>query len=855
MEIFLLVVVLVFVLVIFKQQQNNLIKFQIEIRNLAFKLDDLKKQIDQKLKASKEIDDSSIPVNKTVVNSKDDLNQSVQILNKDVDAAQVLKPEGKTASIFSEKTNSDNEKNTIQTNEISIQKEIELTKQIANPKVVEVPKPYVVQKSWLANFKERNPDIEKFIGENLISKLGILILVLGISFFVKYAIDKDWINEPARVGIGILAGGIIMAVAHRLRRSFPAFSSVFVAGSVSVFYFTIGIAFHDYALFNQTVAFLIMVVITVFSAFVSISYNRKELAILTLIGGFAVPFMVSTGSGNYNVLFTYIAILNVGMLGIAYFKKWTIITLLAFVFSSFIFVIWFVFEFVNKSVPYFGAIGYASLMFIIFSIAAVINNIRNKGAFSKIEYFILLANTAVYFGIGATIFQNWNSNFKGAFTLILALYNLLFAIVLYRKFGIKKNAIYFLLGLALTFVTITIPFQFNGNFITLFWAAEAVLLLWLSQKSKITTFRVAAIVVQFLMIISLVIDWGQNYFVFSEFVLTPFLNKMFITGCFAVASFVFSYFILSKENENVNFYCLTLDTKIYKNITLIIAVVLGYFVGIIEIDYQVENRFLNQGSILAYVTTFHYVYTTLVVYFLFKQNYKATNVVGLVVVAINILWFLIVSHRLMSKEIFENLIFNYNSNSAYILHYVIFICFGSCLFLIIKNRQKKAISKVLNTNFAMWIYAFCIVFALSNEIMLHSLFASAQSIKDSFIGMQNSSQFVSDYAQEVFYKTELSLVKKRVIKIGFPILWGLLSFVFLIFGIKKQIKQLRIIALALLGLTVVKLFIFDINVSGPGRIVAFILLGILILIISFAYQKLNRKNLDQPKNNQDEKNN
>ncbi|WP_299516942.1 DUF2339 domain-containing protein, partial [uncultured Flavobacterium sp.] len=163
---------------------------------------------------------------------------------------------------------------------------------------------FVPQKSWFENFKEKNPDIEKFIGENLINKIGILILVLGISFFVKYAIDKDWINEPARVGIGILCGSLLMGIAHKLKKNYSAFSSVIVAGAISVFYFTIAIAFHEYQLFSQTVAFVIMVVITAFSAIVSVSYNRQELAVLTLIGGFAVPFMVSTGEGNYVVLFT-----------------------------------------------------------------------------------------------------------------------------------------------------------------------------------------------------------------------------------------------------------------------------------------------------------------------------------------------------------------------------------------------------------------------------------------------------------------------------------------------------------------------------------------------------------------------
>jgi uncharacterized membrane protein len=81
--------------------------------------------------------------------------------------------------------------------------------------------------------------------------------------------------------------------------------------------------------------------------------------------------------------------------------------------------------------------------------------------------------------------------------------------------------------------------------------------------------------------------------------------------------------------------------------------------------------------------------------------------------------------------------------------------------------------------------------------------------------------------------------RTQIIKTGFPILWGILAFIFLIIGIRKRIKNLRIIALALLGITILKLFLVDIsNASETGKIIAFILLGILILIISFVYQKL-----------------
>ena len=114
-------------------------------------------------------------------------------------------------------------------------------------------------------------DLEKFIGENLLSKIGITVLVLGISFFVKYAIDQNWINEAGRVIIGLIAGGILIGIAHRIRNSYRSFSSVLMGGGLTVFYFTIAFAFHQYHLISQTAGFIIMVIITAFAvAFISL---------------------------------------------------------------------------------------------------------------------------------------------------------------------------------------------------------------------------------------------------------------------------------------------------------------------------------------------------------------------------------------------------------------------------------------------------------------------------------------------------------------------------------------------------------------------------------------------------------
>jgi uncharacterized membrane protein len=108
-----------------------------------------------------------------------------------------------------------------------------------------------------------------------------------------------------------------------------------------------------------------------------------------------------------------------------------------------------------------------------------------------------------------------------------------------------------------------------------------------------------------------------------------------------------------------------------------------------------------------------------------------------------------------------------------------------------------------------------------------------------------------EYLKYNLVETKISRLKTQIIKIGYPILWGIFSFIFLIIGIKKQWKILRIIALSLLGITIVKLFVYDIkNVSETGKIIAFILLGVLILIISFVYQKIKKLVNDETSENE-----
>ena len=703
-------------------------------------------------------------------------------------------------------------------------------------------------------FKEQNPDLEKFIGENLINKIGILILVLGISYFVKYAIDKDWINEPARVGIGVLSGALILALAHKLQKKYAAFSSVLVAGAIAVFYFTIAIAFHEYKLFNQTVAFIIMVLITAFSCLISLSYNRMELAILSLIGGFAVPFMLSTGSGNYVVLFSYIAILDIGILTLAYFKKWNLVNILAFAFTTMLFGGWLFTEMVAKAPHYLGALIFAFIFYLLFVATNIINNIRTKGTFSKPQLVILVINSFIFYGYGMLILSEYHPEFSGLFTAVLASLNLVYAWILFKKFGLDKKAVYLLIGLTLTFITLAIPVQFEGNFITLFWAAEAALLMWLAKKSEIKSYRFASVFVQGLMLISLCIDWMLLYKGNDKLLII--FNPIFSTGIVAVASLVVVRYILRTETEVLKKFNIVFNPVQYYNLIGKLAILLGYFVGMFEIGYQSGMYFGSEThSLYTLPVLYHLLFTSIVVFFLYRTKTNMSLQVLNVIAMGNILAYTFLFFNLPFMEQKHNISIGKGSLVSYYTHFLNLILILYFSYLLYKTNEKQKVFSFANHRLFIWGAAFVLVFLVSSELMLQGILLMDLQITPTMLTEYTSGFSDSNaiYHKQYLTSTLISDAKYTIIKTGLPVLWGVLAFIFLILGIKKQVKSLRIIALSLLGITIVKLFTYDIsNVSETGKIIAFILLGALVLVISFVYQKIKVLVIDEDKTTENE---
>ncbi|PWK72496.1 putative membrane protein DUF2339 [Mucilaginibacter oryzae] len=662
------------------------------------------------------------------------------------------------------------------------------------------------------SFFERHPDLEKFIGENLINKIGITILVLAIGFFVKYAIDNDWIGKVGRVGVGIVCGGILIGLAHWLRNSYKAFSSVLVGGGLAVFYFTITLAFQQFHLFSQITSFIILTVITVFAVALSLLYDKQELAVIALVGGFASPFMVSNGSANYSGLLTYLLILNTGLLIIAYFKAWRILNIVSFGFTVIVFS---TVLYTLTAPTYSTGFIFAGIFYVLYFAVNVANNVRENKKFIASDFTILLLNTGLYFAVGLYLLTMMHQEqYRGLFCVSLAVINLVLSYILFRNRKVDTNILYLLIGITLTFISLAAPIQLHGHSITIFWASEAVLLYWLYQKSNIGLMKYTSLLLWIAMLLSLLMDWYQIYSDHT-LTLTVIANKGFITTlCAALSSFLLA--VLMADN--------TIKTKrgpvIDRRIFSITGLILLFLSGLFEINHQFLNRFPYTDLNVLYMM----VYTPVFVFVYYLASFKIAVINFTENLKLGLLLTCIVVYLLLTPQFFDLQHVMLETGkvpaSHFMVHWIGAVFVGLVLYRVIRLSRKSSSAGV--TGLFTWGLSILVVIFLSLEVSLLS--------------------------NLLFYNQVRSInrIETVYIKTGLPVLWGLLSFALMWLGMKYKQRMMRVASLTLFSLTLIKLFLFDIkNIPVWGKIVAFFCLGVLLLIVAFMYQRTAKKTADE----------
>lgn len=200
----------------------------------------------------------------------------------------------------------------------SVSSALENSAEVLENKNREVPRYVVgnetVAKNVSSNIVEKNHEYN--IGSKIIPAIGIISVLFGVGFFLKYTFDHNLIDETGRVILGFALGVSFVAVGERLRSRFAGYSALLMGGGFAILYLAAKFGM-IYDLYSNAVGFILMTVITIAAVLIAFKTNSRIIAFVALIGGFLNPFLAASGQANEIVLFNYILLLLAGMIFLA----------------------------------------------------------------------------------------------------------------------------------------------------------------------------------------------------------------------------------------------------------------------------------------------------------------------------------------------------------------------------------------------------------------------------------------------------------------------------------------------------------------------------------------------------------
>ena len=336
----------------------------------------------------------------------------------------------------------------------------------------------------------------KLIGRtNMITRVGIVILFLGVSFLIKYA--SETVSVPVELRfLGIAAAALVVfLLGWRLRHKRRDYALLLQGAAVGTWYLVTFASMKVYPIVPPSFGFLLLVGLSVFAALMSVKQNAKSLAVFGILGGFLAPILASTGGGSHVMLFSYYAILNAGILAIVWFKAWRALTLMGFIFTFIICVAWGVMRY---QANLFASTEPFLLLFMLFYVAVVlIFGLRKRWPPQRfIDGPIVFGTPAIGFALQALLVEQfeygmaWSALGFGLF--YLGITALLWKMLTERAVLLRES----LTAIGVVMLTLAVPYVFNHDVTALVWAFEGAAAIWLSARQQRNWGGLLALVVQ-----------------------------------------------------------------------------------------------------------------------------------------------------------------------------------------------------------------------------------------------------------------------------------------------------------------------------------------------------------------------
>lgn len=424
---------------------------------------------------------------------------------------------------------------------------------------------------------------EFFTTGNVVAKIGIIVLFFGVAFLINYAVERNAFPLELRLALIALGGIIMLFTGWRLRHRKPAYALVLQGGAVGVLYFTVYATGKLYALMPLEYAFFIMFALVVLSGVLAYIQDSRVLAIFGTTGGFLAPVLTSSEQGSHIILFSYYALLNTGVFGLAWFKAWRSLNWVGFVFTFVIASLW---GYRYYQPAYFDSTEPFLILFFLFYVTIAILFAQRQPPNLK-----GLVDGSLVFGvplIGFTLQSELVSDFKYGqawSALAMSVIYFLLTMMLWQKQTLRILAEAFL-ALGVIFGSLAVPFTLDGHWTATVWALEGAGICWIGIRQHRVLPRLFGLLLQF----------GGAIAFLSAIEEPPgemaVLNSAYIGSVFVAIAGLFTSYYQYRHKDQLKSW-----EQGFHVVLLIWGLLWWMGAGIAEIDEYLPGRFVTNASI------------------------------------------------------------------------------------------------------------------------------------------------------------------------------------------------------------------------------------------------------------------
>jgi uncharacterized membrane protein len=649
------------------------------------------------------------------------------------------------------------------------------------------------KQDWLKSF-------ESSIGKQWIAWAGALVLFVAAGLFVKLAIENNWIGETGRVIMGILAGLALLAGGDRfIRRDFRALGLGLVGAGLAILYVTL--FYSCERVLPQSAAFGLMILVTAAGMTLAVLHDGPPLAFIAVLGGLLTPVLVSTGRDARDVLFTYLLLLDLGVLGVAFFKKWRALDVLAFIGTWILFTGWYGRFHDAVTFSLVPTLLWLGVFYLVFLVLPFTYNLRHQTTVPIERFLGSLANAVIAFSHAYWMLREDHPHTLGFLALGMSGSYIVLSTFIRRRIPKDARALFGFVAMSVVFLTLAVPLHLRMHGVTLAWAVEGPVILYLGYRFRYFPARALGLAVLACATGHLFwAHWPLHRMQFAPIFNVRFASAMIVPLAGAVYAVVHRW---KREDSTPNDHSLMVACAVA---SAFLALVIAHSEIALSFEF---STYATRDADYARRCSTALLWALGAAGFLaagVRARCAASRVAGLMAV--------------------------------FIAGILTTAAFGV--------RLRDEHSLFLNARFAVGLAAVLVVFAYYYFIRrLRDECSDGEQRLAIFLGWTGVLLlwlFLSVETYTYCHDTVILHSEARwVAQMALSMTWGTYAIALLAVGFWRGIRPLRLVALALFGLTALKLVLVDMStVRQMYRVVSFLVLGILMIGTSYIYHRVEK---------------